>query len=100
MMRYVKLLVQMGIGLPILLWLLQLADANKVLGVMLSLNPMYLALASGSFIVASVMVALALYVALKNSGQNPSLRKVIMASFGGQLLSDVTPARSGYFLTL
>lgn len=99
MMRYVKLLVQIGIGLAILLWLLQLADVSIVLGIILSLNPMYLVLASGSFIAASVMVALALYVALKGSGLNPSLRKVIMTSFGGQLLSDVTPARSGYFLT-
>lgn len=98
-MRYVKLLVQIGIGLAVLLWLLQLADVSMVLSIILSLNPMYLILASGFFITASVMVALALYVALKRSGLSPSPRKVIMASFGGQLLSDVTPARSGYFLT-
>jgi len=99
MTRYLRLLARIGLGVAILIWLIQLADVSKILRVILSLNTLYIALACGSFIIASVMVALALYVALKGSGLSPSLRKVIMASFGGQLLSDVTPARSGYFLT-
>jgi len=99
MMRYVKLLAQIGIGLVIMLWLLQLADISIVFSIILSLNPMHIVLASGFFIVASVMVGAALYAALKCLGLSPSLRKVVMASFGGQLLSDVTPARSGYFVT-
>ena len=78
-MRYFKLLVQGGVGSAALLWLLQLSDANKVMGIISSLNPIYLALACGCFIMASVMVALALYVALKGQGLNfSSPRKVII----------------------
>ena len=98
-MRYVKFLIQIGIGIAILLWLLQLADSGRVLNIILSLNPTYLVPASCFFIIASTMVALALYVTLKRSGLSPSPHRVVMASFAGQLLSNVTPARSGYFLT-
>ena len=98
-LKVLRPLAQVGVGVAIILWLLQLADASKVLATILSLNPVYVVLASIFFIIASIMVALALYVALKRSGLRPSLRNVVMASFGGQLLSDVTPARSGYFLT-
>jgi uncharacterized membrane protein YbhN (UPF0104 family) len=51
------------------------------------------------FIAASTFVALALCTTLRRSNPTASLRKMIMASFAGQLLSDVTPVRSGYFLT-
>lgn len=98
-MRHIKLFVQAGIGIAILLWLLQFTGVNGVLDVILGLDLLYVVLASFLFITASTMVSLALFVALKHLGQKPSLRNVIMASFGGQLLSDITPARSGYFLT-
>ena len=47
---------------------------------------------------ASTMIALALYITLGEQANAPVI-DVILASFAGQLLSDVTPARSGYFLT-
>jgi uncharacterized membrane protein YbhN (UPF0104 family) len=55
--------------------------------------------AASLFILSSTLVALALYVPLRQSNPKVPIGKVVMASFGGQLLSDVTPARSGYFLT-
>ncbi len=51
------------------------------------------------FVVSSVFVGFALYAPLRHSNPTASIRKVVMASFAGQLLSDVTPVRSGYFLT-
>jgi hypothetical protein len=44
-------------------------------------------------------VGFALYAPLRHFNPTVSIRKVVMASFAGQLLSDVTPVRSGYFLT-
>jgi len=98
-MRHIKLFVQAGIGIAIILWLLQFTGVSWVLDVILDLNLLYIILASFLFTTASTMVSLALFIALKHLGQKPPLRKVIMASFGGQLLSDITPARSGYFVT-
>jgi len=95
----VGILIQLGIGVAILFWLLQIADVSKVLPILLTVNPLSLALASTFFIIASTFVALALYVSLRSFSPSIPIRKVVMASFAGQLLSDVTPIRSGYFIT-
>jgi len=99
MMRIPKVLIQLMIGLAVLLWLLQLADATKVLTSISTVDPLYLAAATVAFIAASTMIALALFVSLKRIGAKTRISDAILASFSGQLLSDVTPARSGYFLT-
>jgi hypothetical protein len=51
------------------------------------------------FIIASIFVALALYVPIKSTEGSAPMGRVILGSFAGQLLSDVTPVRSGYFAT-
>lgn len=94
-----KLLIQLSIGIAILFWLLQLADVSKIYSVILSANPLTIFTSAIIFILASLFVALALYISLKPLNPDISMNKVIMASFAGQLLSDVTPARSGYFVT-
>jgi uncharacterized membrane protein YbhN (UPF0104 family) len=97
--RHVRIIVQLVVGVAILLWLLQLANSSSVFATILQFNPLNLIGAAAFFIVASTFVALALYTPLKQSNPNASVRSVVMASFAGQLLSDVTPVRSGYFLT-
>ncbi|HIE18260.1 TPA: hypothetical protein EYP75_00895, partial [Candidatus Bathyarchaeota archaeon] len=99
MMRIPKVLIQLMIGLAVLLWLLQLADSTKVLANMSTVDPFYLTAAAVAFITASTMIALALFVFLKKIGVKTRISDAILASFSGQLLSDITPARSGYFLT-
>ena len=98
-MRIPKVLIQLMIGLAVLLWLLQLADSTKVLANMSTVDPFYLTAAAVAFITASTMIALALFVFLKKIGVKTRISDAILASFSGQLLSDITPARSGYFLT-
>jgi len=94
-----RVVIQLIVGVAIILWLLQLADIGNVFATILQVNPLNLIAAAVFFIVASTFVALALYTPLKQSNPKASAHKVIMASFAGQLLSDVTPVRSGYFLT-
>jgi uncharacterized membrane protein YbhN (UPF0104 family) len=95
----IRVLTQLIVGVAILLWLLKMADLRNVFTAILQINPINLIAAACFFIIASTFVAFALYTPLKSSIQKLSMRKVVMASFAGQLLSDVTPARSGYFLT-
>ncbi len=97
--KRVRILVQVAIGVAIILWLIQLADLSRVYSTILGMNPINIIIASSFFIVASFFVALAFYVSLKRSHPTAPLRKVVMSSFAGQLLSDITPVRSGYFLT-
>lgn len=95
----IKIVIQLIVGVAILLWLLQLTNSSDVFATILQFNPLNLIGAAAFFIIASTFVALALYTPLRHSNPTASVRKVIMASFAGQLLSDVTPVRSGYFLT-
>ena len=95
----VKIVIQLIVGVAILLWLLQLANSSEVFATILEFNPVNLIGAVAFFITASTFVALALCTTLRRSNPHAPLRQMLMASFAGQLLSDVTPVRSGYFLT-
>ncbi|MCW4007611.1 MAG: flippase-like domain-containing protein [Candidatus Bathyarchaeota archaeon] len=95
----IKVIIQLIVGVAILLWLLQIANSGEVFATILQFNPVNLIGAVAFFITASTFVALALCVTLRRSNPDAPLRHMIMASFAGQLLSDVTPVRSGYFLT-
>ncbi|MBS7636456.1 hypothetical protein KEJ37_03815 [Candidatus Bathyarchaeota archaeon] len=75
-----------------------MADLKDVFAILPKNNPLNLVAAVCLFLTASTFVALALYAPLRCSNLKLSLRKVTMASFAGQLLSDITPVRSGYFL--
>jgi len=94
-----RIIIQLIVGIAILLWLLELANSSNVFASILQVNPLNLIAAASFFIIASTFVALALYAPLKHSNPAASVRKVVIASFAGQLLSDVTPVRTGYFLT-
>ena len=98
-LKSIRIVIQLIVGVAILLWLLQLANSSEVFASILQFNPINLIGAVAFFITASTFVALALCTTLRRSNPNAPLRKMLMASFAGQLLSDVTPVRSGYFLT-
>jgi uncharacterized membrane protein YbhN (UPF0104 family) len=98
-LRHLKIVIQLIVGIAIILWLLQLANSSEVFVTILHFNPVNLIGAVAFFITASTFVALALCTTLRRSNPSAPLRKMLMASFAGQLLSDVTPVRSGYFLT-
>ncbi|UCE95894.1 MAG: flippase-like domain-containing protein [Candidatus Bathyarchaeota archaeon] len=95
----VKIVMQLIVGVAILLWLLQLANLSEVFTSILQFNPINLIGAVAFFLAASTFVGLALCITLRRSNPDAPLRQILMASFAGQLLSDVTPVRSGYFLT-
>jgi uncharacterized protein (TIRG00374 family) len=95
----VRIVIQLIVGVAILLWLFQLANSSEVLASIMQFNPLNLIGAVCFFLVASTFVGLALCTTLRRSNPDAPLRQMLMASFAGQLLSDVTPVRSGYFLT-
>lgn len=95
----IRIFIQLIVGVAILLWLLQLANSTEVFTSILQFDPTNLIGAVAFFLVASTFVGLALCTTLRRSNPDAPLRQILMASFAGQLLSDVTPVRSGYFLT-
>ena len=94
-----KTVIQLLIGVTVLWVLVQIVGQDKLFYSLTKLDPLLVILAAAFFIVASLFVSLALYIPLKSSSSTVSSPKVILASFAGQLLSDLTPSRSGYFLT-
>jgi uncharacterized membrane protein YbhN (UPF0104 family) len=97
--RWFRVLVQLAVGVVILLYLLKLADTSRVFSIILMVNPVNVLFAYLFFIIASIFIALALYISIKSTEGSAPMGKVVLGSFAGQLLSDVTPARSGYFAT-
>jgi uncharacterized protein (TIRG00374 family) len=98
-LRWLKILIQLAVGVVILLYLLQLADMSKVFSILLTVNPVNVLFASLFFIIASIFIGFTLYIPIKSLESSAPMDKVILGNFVGQLLSDVTPARSGYFAT-
>jgi uncharacterized protein (TIRG00374 family) len=98
-LRWLKILIQLAVGVVILLYLLQLADMSKVFSILLTVNPVNVLFASLFFIIASIFIGFTLYIPIKSLESSAPMDKVILVSFVGQLLSDATPARSGYFAT-
>lgn len=94
-----RTIIQLIIGIAILLWLLQLANIGDTFNAIFQANVLNIIGAAACFILSSTLVAIALYVPLRKTNPTASIRHILLASFGGQLLSDVTPARSGYFFT-
>jgi len=79
--------------------LLYFADLGRVLGLIYQADPLYVVMAAVTFVIASVMVGYSLFVLLERMGYVPPASKTIMVSIAGQLVSDLTPARTGYFIT-
>lgn len=99
MNRWVWFGIQAFLGAVTLALLLYVADLGRVLDLIWRADPLYVAMAAATFVAASVMVGYSLFVLLERMGYVPPASKTIMVSIAGQLVSDLTPARTGYFVT-
>lgn len=97
--RVLTIIVQLVISVAILYLLLQGIDFETTAEIILNVNPVFILISCSFFVFASAVVGLTLHRALQATEVQAPKRTVISASFGGQLLSDITPARSGYFAT-
>ena len=97
--RIAILAVQIVVSILVLYFLFSGIRFEETVRVLASVD---LVLVVGScffFIMSSIAIGLALHVTLQSAGTSLPKLTSISASFGGQLLSDVTPAKSGYFAT-
>jgi uncharacterized membrane protein YbhN (UPF0104 family) len=93
------LLVQVTISLIVLFLLFQGIDFAQTIEVLISINISLFISAVLFFIMSSLTVGLALHATLKSCEVLIPVQSTILASYGGQLLSDLTPAKTGYFAT-
>ena len=89
----------MTISLLILFLLFQGVNFEQTIEVLTLISIPLLISSILFFILSSLTVGLALHTTLKSCGVKIPVKSSVSASYGGQLLSDITPAKTGYFAT-
>jgi uncharacterized membrane protein YbhN (UPF0104 family) len=79
--------------------LFQGINFEQTISVLSTINLPLLVSAIIFFILSSLIVGLTLHTTLKSCGVSIPIQSSVSASYGGQLLSDITPAKTGYFAT-
>jgi uncharacterized protein (TIRG00374 family) len=97
--RNLAVVVQLLAGFLLLVILLGCSDANQTYRVVFAADPLLVLLASAFIFSASALIALSFYAILLSLGFKMNFLKCLGANFGGQLASDLTPGRIGYFVT-
>jgi uncharacterized membrane protein YbhN (UPF0104 family) len=91
--------VQVAVSILLLYLLFRNVNLSQAEHILAVTNIPMLATSAVFFILSSFAIGIALQSALKATDAAPPFRTTMLANFGGQLLSDVTPAKSGYFAT-
>ncbi len=91
--------IQVAVSILLLYLLFQNVNLAQAQQILTATNIPVLAVSVVFFILSSFAIGIALQSALKATEAAPPFRTTMLANFGGQLLSDVTPAKSGYFAT-
>ncbi|MGD6810886.1 MAG: lysylphosphatidylglycerol synthase transmembrane domain-containing protein [Candidatus Bathyarchaeia archaeon] len=99
MKQAVKILLQVIVMVAIIGALLWYVGIDSLINTLSQMKLEYLPLAFLAYFGINVLFALRLKRVLKREGAKLSLRKTLFAQYAGMLTSDVTPGRSGYFLT-
>ncbi|MGQ9596938.1 MAG: lysylphosphatidylglycerol synthase transmembrane domain-containing protein [Thermoproteota archaeon] len=97
--RAVLVISQFALGLFILIILLHQANTAETFKVLFEVDVKYVFIASLLIVAASTTIALSFYFILLSLKYGTRLLSCIQANFAGQLASDLTPGRVGYFIT-
>ena len=98
-MKKVRVFVQIVIGLSIIAFILNKLNINEVIGVLGKTNILFFIMACISYFLLNIVLAFRLSYLLKKIGHNTKFTDVFLSHMGGMIVGDITPGRSGYFLT-
>jgi uncharacterized protein (TIRG00374 family) len=98
-MKKLRIFIQIIIGLSIIAFILNKLDLKEVMAVLGKTNLTYFILACCSYLLLNVVLAFRLSYLLKKIGHNIKYINVFLSHMGGMIVGDITPGRSGYFLT-
>lgn len=90
---------QFALGLLILVILLRQANISEIFEILSYADAKYVLIASLLILSASMTISLSFYFILSSLRYRVRLSSCIQANFAGQLASDLTPGRVGYFIT-
>jgi uncharacterized protein (TIRG00374 family) len=98
-MKKVRVFVQIVIGLLIIAFILNKLNINEVIAVLGKTDLSYFIMACVSYFLLNIVLAFRLAYLLKKIGHNTKFTDVFLSHMGGMVVGDITPGRSGYFLT-
>ena len=99
MKKQLLLLVELAISFAILGAVLYFVELDKVIGVLASANCWFILAALFAYLGINLGMSIRIRLILAEMGHRVSLASAMLANFAGMLVSDFTPARSGYFAT-
>ena len=98
-MKKFRIFIQIIIGISIVAFILNKLELDEVMTVLGKTNLTYFILACISYFLLNIVLAFRLSYLLKKIGHNVKYINVFLSHMGGMIVGDITPGRSGYFLT-
>ena len=99
MKKQLLIAAELIISLAIIAAVLYLVNVGEVLAVIVNANYWFLLAALCAYFGINLGMSIRIRMILAEMGHKVSLGSALMANFAGMLVSDFTPARSGYFAT-
>jgi len=98
-MKKFHLFIQIVIGISIIAFILNKLDINQLFLVLKKTDMTYFILACLSYLFLNLLLASRLSYLLKKIGHKIRFKNVFLSHMAGMIIGDITPGRSGYFLT-
>lgn len=98
-MKKLKTLIQISIGVSIIIFILRKLNINEMTSVLRETDPLLFILACLSYLCLNFVLSSRLFYLLTKIGYQVKYPSVFLSHMGGMIVGDITPGRSGYFLT-
>ena len=98
-MKKSSIIVQIIIGIAIISFILNKLDLADVVSTLKRTKPQFFILACISYVFLNIVLASRLRYLLSRIGYRFKFIDVFFSHMGGMMVGDITPGRSGYFLT-
>ena len=98
-MKKSNIIVQIIIGIAIIIFILNKLDLSDVVSTLKRTKPHFFLLACLSYVLLNVVLTSRLKYLLARIGYRFKFIDVFFSHMGGMMIGDITPGRSGYFLT-
>ena len=98
-MKKSSIIVQIIIGIAIISFILNKLDLADVVSTLKRTKPQFFILACISYVFLNIVLASRLRYLLSRIGYRFKFIDVFFSHMGGMMIGDITPGRSGYFLT-
>jgi len=98
-MKNLRIFLQIIIGIAIVVFILGKLDLEEVVSILHRTNLLFFIIACLSYLCLNFVLSSRLFYLLSKIGYHTKYPPVFFSHMGGMIVGDITPGRSGYFLT-